>query len=330
MRAVAALLAFVGLVAVRAAGAHGLDPALLSLRETAPGTFAVEWRSSALRLPGADVQPVLPASCRRTAVESPEMDGDRVILRWTIACDTPGMAGATIGVTDLAEAKINALVRIERVSGPVLETILGPRTPTLVVPEVFTRAQLLRDYVVLGVHHILSGPDHLLFVFGLVLLAGTGRRLVQTVTAFTLGHSISLSAAALRIAQVPSKPIEVLIALSVLLLAAELADDGRPRSLLRRWPALAAAAFGLLHGFGFAGALIEAGLPAGDVPLALLAFNVGIEIGQLAFVAAVLLVGAVAERIRPGIRTHAPRPAVYAMGVLAAFWTFERLAAWLG
>ena len=183
----------------------------------------------------------------------------------------------------------------------------------------------------LGIEHILTGPDHLLFVFGLLLLlATTTGLLVQTITAFTLGHSITLSAAALGLTSVPSRPVEVLIAVSVLALAVELARDSDRPTLMRRFPWVIALGFGLLHGFGFAGALAEAGLPPGDIPLALVSFNAGIELGQLAFVATVLAAAALAARWLPALAPRAHRPAVYGMGILAAFWCFERVATWLG
>jgi hydrogenase/urease accessory protein HupE len=189
---------------------------------------------------------------------------------------------------------------------------------------------VVRGYLTLGVEHILTGPDHLLFVFGLLLLVSTSRLLVQTITAFTLGHSLTLSAAALQFANVPSRPVEVLIALSVLTLAVELARDVERPTMLRRFPWAMAVGFGLLHGFGFAGALADVGLPAGDVPLALVSFNGGIEIGQLAFVGAVLTAGMLCRRWLPAISGRSTRVAVYAMGMLSAFWCFERAAAWLG
>jgi hydrogenase/urease accessory protein HupE len=330
---VRALVALV-LLAPAVAAAHGLDPAALALRELRPGVFDVRWRASAIRLPGTDVQPVLPARCRRIdrgeIVDGPRDVADRVMLRWTVDCGSDGLAGEAVGVTDLAAAKINALVTIERLDGERLEAVLGPRTPSYIVPATPGRWDVVRGYVRLGVEHILTGPDHLLFVFGLLLLVSASRLLVQTITAFTLGHSVTLSAAALHLANVPSRPVEVLIAASVLTLAVELARDaGRP-TLLRRFPWAMAVAFGLLHGFGFAGALAEAGLPPGDIPLALVSFNGGIEIGQLAFVAAVLAAGALAGRLLPVAAFRATRVAVYAMGILAAFWCFERIAACLG
>jgi hypothetical protein len=161
------------------------------------------------------------------------------------------------------------------------------------------------------------------------LLVSTSRLLLQTITAFTLGHSATLSAAALGLVPVAQRPVEVLIAASVLILAVELTREGADRSLLRRFPWMMAMLFGLLHGFGFAGALADAGLPPTHIPLALLSFNGGIEIGQLAFVAALLGTGAALARWLPVAAERSTRPAVYAMGILAAFWCYERLALWL-
>ena len=313
------------LLAPSVALAHGLDPASLALRETRPGVFEVRWKASALRLPGANVQPVLPARCRRIGGAEAVDETDRVTLRWTVDCGTDGLAGEVVAVADLSAAKISALLTIERLDGTRTQTVLGPRTPSFTVPARPSRWDVVRGYARLGVEHILTGPDHLLFVFGLLLLVSASRLLVQTITAFTLGHSLTLSAAALGLARVPSRPVEVLIAASVLTLAVELArDPGRP-TLLRRFPWAMAVLFGLLHGFGFAGALAEAGLPPGDIPLALVSFNAGIEVGQLAFVGAVLAAGA----LLPAVAVRSTRLAVYAMGILAAFWCFERIATWL-
>lgn len=306
--------------------AHGLDPASLALRETAGGVFEVTWRSSTLRLPGANVQPSLPARCRSIGTPEAIDAGNRMTLRWTVDCGS--IAGETFGIDDLAAAKINGLLSIEWRDRPPMQAVLSPRTPSFVVPVEPHRWDVARGYVALGVEHILTGFDHLLFVVGLLLLVSTSRLLLQTITAFTLGHSVTLSAAALGIATMPQRPIETLIAVSVLILALELTRDGR-RTLLRRFPWAMALLFGLLHGFGFAGALTEAGLPPSNIPLALLSFNVGIELGQLAFVAAVVAAGAAASRWLP-ISTPLPRlPIVYAMGILSAFWFYERLASWL-
>lgn len=329
-RLVRAALVAVCLLPMPAALAHGLDPALLSLEGAGDGTFAVTWRTSAIRLPGTDVRPVLPAHCRPGAASPPEATLEHVTLRWNVDCGAGGLVGATLRVQDLEAARINALLRIEQPGMPTVQVVLSPRHDAYVVPAQPSAFDVVRSYVGLGVEHILAGPDHLLFVLGLLLLLATPRALLSAVTAFTVGHSITLSAAALGLATVPSRPIEVLIAVSVLALAVELARAGDQATTIRRFPWLVALGFGLLHGFGFAGALAETGLPPGDIPLALVSFNTGIELGQLAFIAAVLALGALAWRAMPAMAAAARRPTVYAMGMLAAFWCFERTAAWLG
>lgn len=324
----------VGLAAVacaRPARAHGLEPALLVLREIGPGAFQVTWKSAAQRLPGAEVRPDLPAECRSTSPIEAEDGGDRVRLRWTVDCGPEGLAGRDVGVRDLDVAKITALLRIELRDGTSRQTVLNEATPVYRVPVRPQPLDAFRDYLRLGVEHILSGPDHLLFVAGLLLLSTGAGPLLRTVTGFTVGHSVTLSAAVLGLVRVPSRAIEVLIAASILALAVELAR--RPvRGASGAWirvPWLVAAGFGLLHGFGFAGALTEAGLPADGIPAALLAFNVGIEIGQIAFVTALLALGGLLARA--GLASGGARRAVvWSMGVLAAFWCFERIALLLG
>jgi len=219
-------------------------------------------------------------------------------------------------------------VRVTLADGRLVQGVASPGNLLIAVPPRPRALDVMRDYARLGVAHILTGPDHLLFVFGLVLLAGTTRRLLATVSAFTLGHSITLTLAALGFVDVPSGPIEVAIAASVLALAVELARPPGP-TLIRRRPWLMAGAFGLLHGLGFAAALREAGLPAGEIPLALLSFNVGIEVGQLLFVLAVLALWRAAGRLPDRMPPWARRVPVYGMGSLAGYWWLERALALL-
>ena len=320
------------LVAPAPVGAHALSPALLALRETSPGTFAVTWKIPTLRMLGADLRPLLPSTC--PAVGQPSLDEtiESLTTTWTIECGSGGIVGTTIGVDGLGVAKTDALLHLELADGRAIDTVLRVGTPTFVVPERDTALAVAHRYVGLGIDHILSGYDHLLFVFGLLLLATDWRRLVATITAFTLGHSVTLTLAVLDVARVPPAPVEVLIAFSIFVLAVELArfDAGPDATLMRRRPWLMALGFGFLHGLGFAGTLRAAGLPADAVPLALLGFNVGIEIGQLAFVLAVL---ALRAGLRPALaRLPAWADAVptYAMGTLAACWMIERARALFG
>lgn len=328
---VASLALLVGSFAGTAA-AHPLAPALLELREDAAGRVEVLWKRSALRVPGSDLQPILPEDCPATEPARVEEQGTALIARFAIDCGARGLVGRTIRIADLGPAKIDTLVRIELADGRKLQRVLRRSEPAMEVPERTTRMTVFVDYLKIGFEHILSGADHLLFVCGLFLLCRGVGPLARTVTAFTVGHSITLSLAALGYANLPSGPIEVLIAASVLALAVDLARDAAKPTFMRRFPWPMALVFGLLHGLGFAGALREVGLPQGEIPMALFSFNVGIELGQLAFVAVLLVLAPLARRmalLKSEATTWPRRVAVYAMGSLAAMWMIERGAALL-
>jgi hypothetical protein len=313
-----------------AASAHRLAPAYLELVERGEGRVDVTFKLPVEQPPGSDLQPELPPQCAAESEPQVSQEDTGVVLRWTERCDAQGLVGSTMSLRGLAASGSNALLRIELADGRTLRAVLHAGAPGFVVPERESALAVARGYARLGVEHILTGFDHLLFVFGLVLLVHGGRRLLWTVTAFTLGHSVTLSLAALGFVHFPSAWIEVLIAGTILWLAAELALPDDPRRLARRAPWLMAGGFGLLHGLGFAGALAEVGLPEGEIPLALASFNVGIEAGQLAFVAVVLGAG----RLLAAPLAHAPawlaRVPVTAMGALAAYWCFARAAFALG
>ena len=304
--------------------AHPLDPALLELEENSDGTVAVLWKISATRLPGTNVQPHIPEECGILDPAEITEEGTALVARWRVDCGDK-LIGLTVGATGLAQAGTDALVRVRLMDGRVMRTVLGGDHAMWEIPERESRWQVGRGYAGLGVEHILTGFDHLLFVLGLLLLVGGGRLLLATITAFTVGHSITLSLAVLDIARVPSAPVEVLIAASVFVLAVELARQPPvATSLLRQRPWLMAGMFGLLHGLGFAGALREVGLPADEIPLSLFSFNVGIEVGQIAFVVALLIL----HRVFYGVIRRLPiwmeRLPVYVMGCLAAMWMIER------
>jgi hydrogenase/urease accessory protein HupE len=326
-----AVASLILVLAASAAAAHPLAPALLDLRDLGDGRVAVTWKVSRFGAPGTAVTPVLPERCRDESEPAVAVDADSVTRTWTLACEGAGLVGEEVGFKGLGDARIDGLVRVTLADGRLIRGVVRAANPLLIIPERERRLDVARSYVAIGIEHILTGVDHLLFVAGLLLLVHGRRRLIETITAFTVGHSITLSLAALDVLHVPSRLIELLIALSVFLLAAELArEPAHATSLLRRRPWAMALAFGLLHGLGFASALREVGLPQADVPLALLSFNVGIEIGQLGFVAVLLAAGAALRTLRIGWPPWALRIPLYAMGSLAAFWCFERAAALLG
>jgi len=323
-----ALVAFAALgltVPATALRAHEVRPAYLELRQTGEETFAVTWKVPArggLRL-GIDAG--LPGHCKTLASPSTYAADDALVDRLTVSCPG-GLAGGTIAIAGLDATWTDVLVRIERANGTTQIARLTPDAPSFVVKEVPGPFEVAKTYLGLGVEHILLGIDHLLFVLALLILVDGRRRLIWTITAFTLAHSLTLAAATLGLVAVPQAPVEASIALSILFVAAEIvhARQGRP-GLTARWPWIVALTFGLLHGFGFAGALAEIGLPGEAIPLALLFFNVGVEAGQLVFIAGVGLVVLSARRLllpRPPWGWRVP---AYGIGAVAAFWTIQRV-----
>lgn len=325
-RGLAAALLALALATPRAGRAHELRPGYLELRETAPEVFAVLWKVPARGESRLALRPVLPERCTPVGTPAATMTGDAWVERSTVRCPG-GLAGERLAIDGLAGTLTDVLVRLAPAGGATQTVRLTPSAPEFVVERAPGRLAVARTYLWLGVEHILLGFDHLLFVLALLILVGPTRRLVATVTAFTVAHSLTLAAATLGLVRVPSQPVEATIALSIAFVAAEIVHARQGRiSLTERQPWLVAFAFGLLHGLGFAGALSDVGLPAQAIPVALLFFNVGVEIGQLAFIAAALAAGAVARR--PGVRPPpwGWRVPAYGIGALAAFWTIERVA----
>lgn len=312
--------------------AHPLASCLLSLELGAGGSAAVEWRVPLAVVAQAELEVLLPASCIRASATETRVEEQVLVHTWQASCGE--LAGESLTVSGLETLAGDVLVRVRLADGSWLRGVMSAPRPSFEIPAQASRGAVAKGYFSLGLDHILGGLDHLAFVLGLLVLTLLGggerrlRRLVATVTAFTLGHSVTLSLAAMGVTGIPSAPVEIAIALSILLLAVEIASrgDGTEGWIARR-PWGAASAFGLLHGMGFAGALSEIGLPAGEIPAALLAFNLGIETGQIAVVlaAAVPLVLIVAHR--PALHLPAHRFSGYAIGSLAALWFWERVVA---
>ena len=330
VRVPAAALALAAFLATGSALAHPLAPSLLDVRLAADGTAEVTFKTPSMRPTGTSIEPRLPPHCRETAAPTAREEGTAAIFEMRVDCGESGLVGHEIGFRGLAESRTNALLRVELPSGQVVRTVLHGEQPRIRIPAEPGWVQTALDYLGLGFGHILGGIDHLLFVAGLLLLVSGTRMLVETITAFTIGHSVTLSAAALGWAQVPSGPVEVAIAVSILWLAVEIASrGGGPGTPAWRRPRSMAGGFGLLHGFGFAGALSEIGLPQTEIPLALASFNLGIELGQLAFVVALIGVAWLLGRIRLELPGWGRTAAAYAIGSLAAFWMLERATALL-
>ena len=305
-------VAVVMLVALGAtAEAHDLRPGVLSLTEQSPGDYAVHFAPPIdNRGDATDVTVDFPPGCTRTA--------DRV------HCDN-GIAGALV-IRGMRGAAMKTLVILVRASGERSEWIVDAGSPQVTIGA--SPPSGLFAWIRVGIMHILAGFDHLAFVIGLLLVLdfSLGRRLLVTITAFTLAHSLTLILAVLGVIAVRTAPVEACIALSVLLVAREATHD--EPTVIRRWPWLAAGAFGLIHGLGFATALRELGLPRESLVRALVSFNVGVELGQLAVVAALVALVAAARRLideRRVIGRHVHRAACYLLGALAAWWLLDRV-----
>ena len=308
------------------AAAHEVRPGYLAINETAADEFRVQWKVPARGQMRLAIYPILPDNCTATSEPLTRNIAASFMDTWTVSCPG-GMTGGTIFIDGLSSLLTDTLVRITMLDGSTRVARLSPSSPAFEVPEAPTLMQVASTYLGLGVEHILLGIDHLLFVLALLLLVRGVRQIVITITAFTVSHSLTLAAATLGWANVPQQPVEAVIALSILLVAVEIVhrDRGKP-SLTQQWPWAVAFTFGLLHGFGFAGALNEIGLPEQAIPAALLFFNLGVELGQLLFIAAVLL----SWRLLRGVAENLPKPLLqlpaYAIGTMAAFWAIERIS----
>jgi hydrogenase/urease accessory protein HupE len=321
-----ALLLASSLAAAAPARAHQFAPSLLEIEELSPTEAAVRWKQPVIRVQGSQMRPVLPIECEGLGDPQVQKEGAGIRASWRIRCPG-GLAGKAVGVEGIAGSQADVLLRITLRDGRRLRHVLKAEAPSFRIDADSSRAGVFKDYAVLGVEHILSGRDHLLFVLALVLLVGWGRSLAWTITSFTAGHSVTLALAALGVVHVPQAPIEAAIALSIYFLAVELTNARQgERTLTQRAPWAVAAGFGLLHGLGFAGALAEVGLPTAEIPLALFSFNVGIELGQLAFVGAVLLVIAALRRVPVAWPQWAKAVPAYGIGTMATLWFLQRAA----
>ncbi len=322
-------LAVAGAGAASPARAHSISFGVMRLIETRDGARLL------LRAGGKEGRPPplrveIGGACTLTAPPRPTLDGGLLLLDATLTCPR-GMDGARITIRGLDDA-LSIAVRAERLDGTEQSGLLDDASSTFVVQAAPSTLDVLAQYARFGVEHILGGIDHLAFVLALLLIVLDPRRprarrvqaALVTVTGFTLGHSVTLSLAALGALSLPAAPVEVCIALSIVLLAAELARSGPREGLTYDKPWLVASGFGLLHGLGFAGALVERGLPPARNVAALAGFNLGVELGQLAFVAVMLVLLAPLARF-----PTAPRRAAYAIGIVASVWLAARADAWL-
>jgi hydrogenase/urease accessory protein HupE len=314
-----------GLLWVATAAAHELRPAYLEVRATDGDRWTVLWKVPAREELRLSIGPRFDPRCtRRGEVVTVHM-GDHWTDRWTMSCPG-GLAGTRVTIDGLSRTLTDVLVRVVGPDGATQTARLLPQSPEFTVAERPRPGDVARTYLRLGVEHILGGIDHLLFVLALLILVREPRRVVATVTAFTVAHSITLVLATLGVVRLPQAPIEAAIALSIVFVASEiLSARAGQTSLAQRSPWLVAFAFGLLHGFGFAGALREAGLPREAIPLALFFFNVGVELGQLAFIALVLGLWQLVRRRLSALPAWTRVLPAYAIGSVAMAWVMDRI-----
>lgn len=318
------------------ANAHEIRPAYLKITSgeatsgMTSGTYDIVWKQPILDKKKLKIDPVLPPACERTGGGPGEVTGSALIQRWRVACGPEGLEGATITIAGLERTMVDVFVEFVDADGASRTHVLKPSTPSFVIGDETTQGTAgVASYFRFGVEHLLSGFDHILFIIGLVLLVRTPMALVKVVTSFTLAHSLTLALATLGIVSLPQNVVEAVIALSIVFLGVELVrKDRTSASLLMLYPWAITFVFGLLHGFGFAGALAETGLPQGAAALALLLFNLGVELGQLIIVALVLGVIA-AARLLPAelsgkLTARARLVPAYGIGSFAGFWFIER------
>jgi hypothetical protein len=304
---------------------HEVRPAYLEIRETEPAQYQILWKTPARGDATIRLDVRLPGNCTDVSPKSVVNDGAAQAVRWQVKCEG-GLAGETVAIDGLDTTMVETIVRFERADGATQSARLKAGETTLVLDKPSTLRGVASVYLPLGVDHILLGFDHLCFVLVLLLLIRDVRRLIWSITAFTVAHSITLAAASLGWVTAPSGPIEALIAFSIAIVAAEVVSVNRGQDVPgSSQPWIIAFAFGLLHGFGFAGALSETGLPADALPSALLFFNIGVEVGQLIFVACVLALGFVIKRAWPRLILPASTATAYLVGALAAYWTIDRV-----
>ncbi|MBK6600296.1 MAG: HupE/UreJ family protein [Betaproteobacteria bacterium] len=314
------------------AAADEFRPAYLQLRQVDATTYEVLWKLPALdESTILELRPQFPPGTQDITLLRSSYAAGSAALRWRVRAEG-GLAGKAIEFPNLAASRIDVLVRVERSDGTAQVGRVLPLAPRFVVTASPGAFEVAQTYTVLGVEHILTGFDHLLFVLGLLILVQGTRRLIATITAFMLAHSLTLFAATLGWLNVPGPPVEAVIALSIVFVAGEIVHARQGRTgLTQRRPWIVAFSFGLLHGLGFAGALAEVGLPPLSIPMALLFFNVGVEIGQLIFIAMVLaditVAHRIARRLRIGTRSWWWRVPPYAIGGIASFWVVQRVAA---
>ncbi len=308
--------------------AHEVRPAHLNVTELQEGRYLVRWKVPALGDRVLAIHPTFDTAC---TVEEDQRDGLSMgasVTTWSIVC-SHCLAGTSISFQNLSTTMVDVLVQISFIDGRYYTGLVTPSSAVFKIPKRDSEASVFRSYLTFGVEHILTGWDHLLFVLGLVLLVTNGHRLLWAITGFTVGHSVTLVLAILGFVAVDRRPVEALVALSIVLLGVENVRYRRTgvETLAVRWPWLVSSAIGLIHGLGFAGALSEYGLPAYARYLSLFAFNLGVEVGQLTFVVGLIIAAFLLNRATQKELIWVQSAAIWLVGVSGAYWFVQRTVA---
>ncbi len=326
----AALLAF-----APAAAAHEIRPAFLQIHEVEPNTYDMLWKTPAQGEMRLALNVIEPKDCIKAGEPRSSMVGGAVLQHWRTVCNG-GIVGKPIEIENLSHTLTDVIIRYEPLDGSDKTLRVKPDNPVTKIPAAQAWTEVASTYFFLGVEHILLGFDHLMFVLALLLLVRDVHRLIGAITAFTVAHSLTLAGTTFSWIKLASAPVEATIALSIMFVAVEIMRLRAGRSsLTATMPWFASFSFGLLHGFGFAGALRQIGVPEDAAPLALLFFNLGVEAGQLTFIAAVLTIMFLWKRLAPTTLTtrlgdYAWRAPVYVIGITSAFWFIQRTVVVLG
>lgn len=306
--------------------AHEIRPAYLEIKQQAADRYQVLWKIPLLGNKAPRIDPIFPLGFSLKQIDD-EFLPDAYIRRYQ-GLYSKKLNGQKITIQGLDLTLVDVLVQINLLDESSYTLLLQPDGPSVTIPKEPSKWEVIKLYIILGIEHILIGIDHLLFVFGLLLLVSGIKPLIKTITAFTVAHSITLGVATFNLITVPQAPVEAVIALSIVFLAREyLMVKQGGKSLTAQYPWVVAFSFGLLHGFGFAGALSDIGFPQKEVPLALLTFNIGVELGQLIFIGFMLLMWKVVEKINVPLPNWAWKILPYVMGTVATFWLTERVVA---
>ncbi|TDQ15071.1 HupE/UreJ protein [Algoriphagus boseongensis] len=317
-------IVFLCMIASQLAWGHEIRPAFLQIQEKSPGKFGVFWKVPRTVDKVLDIQPKFESNFTLNQTQEPRLLEAFMLYSYELQGES-SLENSELSIENLKETGIDALVDIRFLDGRHYTFLLQPTSNAVWIPEKSSKLQVAKTYLIFGIEHILLGYDHLLFVLALIMISSAWKKLIKTITAFTLSHSITLSISALGYTALPGAPVETVIALSIVFLALEVLkfQGGKP-TLTSEKPWLVAFIFGLLHGFGFAGALSEIGLPSNEIPVALATFNFGVELGQLLFVGVIIGLWKLIQghvQVKPWQKKVIP----YGIGSIAVFWVIERI-----